>query len=100
MHLSGFLSMCCIMSIISVMVPYLWSVFNMRSEYSELLLLFLIAWTCSLYLVRKALPVCPTYLIGQYKHFVWQMPLSCNLSVRECSFTILYCVLHSQFCFP
>jgi hypothetical protein len=39
------------MSIVSVMVLYLYPVFNMWSEYPELLLLFLIACICSLYLV-------------------------------------------------
>jgi hypothetical protein len=53
------------MSIVSVMVQYLCPVFNMLFEYPELLLLFLIACTCSLYLVWSALPVCPMYFSGQ-----------------------------------
>jgi hypothetical protein len=40
-------------------------VFNMWFEYPELLLLFLIACICSLYLVLNVRPVCPIYFNGQ-----------------------------------
>jgi hypothetical protein len=45
---------------VSVIVPYLRPVFNMWVEYPELLLLFLFASVCSLYLVRNTLLVHPT----------------------------------------
>jgi hypothetical protein len=48
-------------SMVSVMGP----VFSMWSEYPELLLLFFIANTCSLYLVWNVLPVWPMYFTGQ-----------------------------------
>jgi hypothetical protein len=41
-------------------------------EYWELLLLFLIACMCSLYLVWNALPICSTYFCRQSNHFIWQ----------------------------
>jgi hypothetical protein len=79
-------------STVSVMVPYLCPVFNMWFEYGELLLLFLNACMCSLYLVRNVLPVCLMYVSGQSKHIIWQIPLSLYLSVRGCCFNI-FCIL-------
>jgi hypothetical protein len=29
------------------------------------------AWMCSLYLMSNVLPVCPMYLSGQSRHFIW-----------------------------
>jgi hypothetical protein len=46
------------MSVLSLMVPYVYPVFNMSVEYSVLVLLFLITRVLSLYLLRIALPVC------------------------------------------
>jgi hypothetical protein len=40
------------------MVPYVCPEFNIWFEYPELLLLLLIALTCSLYLTLSVLPVC------------------------------------------
>jgi hypothetical protein len=42
---------------VSVMSPYLYPVFNIWFQLSQLLLLFIIACICSLYLVHNALPV-------------------------------------------
>jgi hypothetical protein len=44
------------MSILSVIVPYACPVFNIGFEYPELLLLLLIAYMCSLYLVWNVRP--------------------------------------------
>jgi hypothetical protein len=87
-------------STVSVMVPYLCPVFNMWFEYRELLLLFLNACMCSLYLVRNVLPVCLMYVSGQSMHFIWQIPLSLYLSVRGCCFSmfcIVICVMNAIF---
>jgi hypothetical protein len=65
-----------------------------------LLLLFLIAWICSLYLVRNALPVCPMYLSGQSKQFIWKTLLSFYLSFCGLSFAmfrIVFCILNAIF---
>jgi hypothetical protein len=60
-----------IMTMMSIMVPYVCPVFSMWFEYSELLLLFLMTCTCSLYLVLNVLPVCFVYFNGQSRHFSW-----------------------------
>jgi hypothetical protein len=64
----------CVLMILMVCVigPYLCPMCNMWVEYWELLLLFLIACLCSLYLVWNALPICSTYFCRQFNHFVWQ----------------------------
>jgi hypothetical protein len=88
------------MSMVSAMVPHLCPVFHMWLEYPELLLLFLIACMCSLYLVWKVLPVCPMYLSGQSKHFIWYMPLLLYLSFcGHCPtmFCIVFRVLNAIF---
>jgi hypothetical protein len=57
--------------IVSVILPYVCSVFNMCFEYPELLLLFLIACMCFVYLVLNVRPVCPMYFNGQSMHLIW-----------------------------
>jgi hypothetical protein len=47
-----------IISRVSVMVAYVCRVFSMWFEYPELLLLLLMAWMCSLYLILNVLHVC------------------------------------------
>jgi hypothetical protein len=59
-----------IIPMVSVMVLYFCPVFNMCFEYPELLLLFLIACICSLYLVWNVLLVCPMYLSGHFRHYL------------------------------
>jgi hypothetical protein len=49
---------------------------------------------CSLYLVWNVLPVCPMYLSGQSKHFIWYMPLSLYLSFCGCCLTMFCIVFH------
>jgi hypothetical protein len=61
--------------IVLVVLPYLCSVFNICFEYPELPLLFLIAWTCSLYLVLNVRPVCPIHFNGQSMHLILYTPL-------------------------
>jgi hypothetical protein len=53
-------------SIVSLMDPYICSVFSMWLEYPELLLLFLVACMCYLYPVLNVLPHCPMYLQIQW----------------------------------
>jgi hypothetical protein len=48
---------CFIIPMVSVVVPYVFSVFSIWLEYPELPLLFLMACICSLYLVLNVLPV-------------------------------------------
>jgi hypothetical protein len=57
--------------VVLVTLPYAYPVLDMWFEYPELLLLFLIARICSLHLVCKVRPVCPTYFSGQSMHFIW-----------------------------
>jgi hypothetical protein len=84
------------MFIVSVMVLYVCPTFYTWLECYELLLLFLIAYICSLYLVWNILPVCPMYFNGQYRHFIRQMSLLLYLSVRGWFYYVLYCVLRSE----
>jgi hypothetical protein len=56
---------------VSVMVPYVCLVFNICLKYPVLLLLFLIACMCSLYIVWNVRPVCHMYFSGQSRHFIW-----------------------------
>jgi hypothetical protein len=56
-------------------VSYEWPKFKICSAYFEFCLSVLMAWMCSLYLVRKVRPVSPTYLSGQSLHLSWYMPL-------------------------
>jgi hypothetical protein len=44
-------------SMVSVIVPYACPMFSNLFEYPELLLLFLMAWMCSLYLMLNVLHV-------------------------------------------
>jgi hypothetical protein len=67
-----FPSLCVLtMSNVSVTVPYVCPVFDIWLEYHELLLLFLIACTCSLYLMWSLLPVCPMNFGRQSRYFIW-----------------------------
>jgi hypothetical protein len=86
-----------IMSIVSVMVPYVCPMFNMWLEYPKLPLLFLTACMCSLYLLWNVLPVCPMYFSGQSRLFIWKMSLLLYLSVCGWCFTmfcIVFCILN------
>jgi hypothetical protein len=60
-----------IMSLVSVMVPYVYPIFNIWLEYPELLLLFIIAYMCYFYLVWNALPVYTLYFSCQFRYFIW-----------------------------
>jgi hypothetical protein len=75
-----FFSMCKV-SIASSMVLYVCCVSGMCCEYLEFGLLDRIAYTCSLYLVLKFLPVCPIYLSWYSLHFIWYIPFLLYLSV-------------------
>jgi hypothetical protein len=83
------------MSVVSVMVPYVWPVSDILLEYPELLLLFLIARICSLYLILKVLPVWPIYFNGQSRHLIWYMPLLYLSVLMWCLsiFSSVFCVL-------
>jgi hypothetical protein len=83
MCISVFLLCVCvlIMPTVSVMVPYVCPMFNMRLESPELLLLFQIACIRSLYLVWNILSACPVYFSGQSRHLIGQMSLLFYLSV-------------------
>jgi hypothetical protein len=63
----------CKTSIMSVMGLYECCVSSMCCAYFELELFDLMEWMCSLYLVWKFLPVCPTYFFGHPPHFSWYM---------------------------
>jgi hypothetical protein len=82
------------MSIVSVIFPYVCPVFNMWFEYPELPLLLLIACICSLYLVWNARPACPMYLSEQSRHFIWYMPLFICLCGGF--YRVLYCISCSE----
>jgi hypothetical protein len=89
-----------ITSIVFCIVPYVCPVFNMCSEYPVLLLLCLMSFICSFYLVLNLLPVCPMYSIGQSRHFMRYIPLLsylflCNFGFNICC--ILFFVLNATF---
>jgi hypothetical protein len=88
-----------IISIIFVMVPYVCTMFNIWLEYPKLLLLLLIACTCSMYLVWKVPPVHPIYFSGQSRHFISWMPLLLYLTIHWCfiMFCITFCILNAIF---
>jgi hypothetical protein len=65
-------------SIVFVVVPHVCSVFSIWFEYPELLLLFCIAWMCSLSLVLNVCPICLMYLSGQ-------SAFSCDISHSYCT---------------
>jgi hypothetical protein len=79
-------------SIVSVIVPYVCPVLNIWFAYPVLVLLLLISCMCSLYLVLNVLPVYPTYFSGQSMHFIWQMPLLLYLSICGCGLNI-FCIV-------
>jgi hypothetical protein len=54
---------------------------RMCCAYLELSLFVLIACMCSLYRVRKYLPVCPMHLSWQSLQFIWYTPLMLYMSV-------------------
>jgi hypothetical protein len=80
------------MSIVSVIVPYVCPIFIVWFEYPELLLLLLMVWMCSLYLILNVLPVWPTYFNGQCRHLIWYMLLLLYLSVCAWCFNMLLIV--------
>jgi hypothetical protein len=59
------------MSMLSVMVPYVWPVLSTRREYPEWPVLFRMAGTSSLYLPVKACSIWPLYFSEQSKLFCW-----------------------------
>jgi hypothetical protein len=61
-------------------------------EYPELLLLFLIACVCSLYLILNVRPVCPIYFNEQSIHLIWYTPLSSYSSRCGWGFT-RFCIV-------
>jgi hypothetical protein len=63
-----------IISIVLVIHPYACLVLNMWLEYPELMLLLLMACMPSLCLVENDQSLCPTYLSGQFTHFIWYTP--------------------------
>jgi hypothetical protein len=66
---------------------------KMRCEYLEFRLLYCVACMCSLYLVLKFLPICPTYFNGHSLHLFWYIPLLLYLSVWFFGLeVVLYCV--------
>jgi hypothetical protein len=67
-------------------------VFNIWLEYPELLLLFLIACMCSLYLVWNVRPVCPMYFRGHSIHLIWYTPLFSYPCICGCGFT-MFCTV-------
>jgi hypothetical protein len=74
-----------IMSMVSVIFPYVCPVFSMWFECPGLLLLLLILCVCSLYLVLNVLLVCPTY-------FIWWIPLLLYSSI--CNFCLsIFCIV-------
>jgi hypothetical protein len=83
-----------IISIVSFTVAYIYPDFSMWYEYPQLLLLFLVAWSCSLYLIISVLPVCRMYFSGQCRHFIWQTPHLLCLSVCSWDFNI-FCAVFS-----
>jgi hypothetical protein len=60
--------------IVSVILPYVFPVFNVWSDYPELQLLFLIACMFSLHLIWTIRPVCPIYFSGQSIYLFWYTP--------------------------
>jgi hypothetical protein len=79
-----------IISIVSAMVLY--PVFSVWFEYPELLLLLLMSWICSLYLLLNVRPLCPMYFSVQSRRFIWWMPLLLYLSVCAWGFNI-FCIV-------
>jgi uncharacterized membrane protein YhhN len=71
MHLSMFLFMCSYNAHCIYYGPVCMSRVNMRLVSPELLLLFIIASICSLYLVWNVVPVCPIYFSVWSRHFIW-----------------------------
>jgi hypothetical protein len=57
-------------SIVSVILPYACPILNMWFE-CPVLMLFLMACMCSLYLVLNVWPVCPKYFSAQYSIILW-----------------------------
>jgi uncharacterized membrane protein YwzB len=71
----------CNILMVFLIVLYVCCVSSMCCAYFELGLLLRIAWICSLYLVLKFLPVCPTYWSGQSLQLSKYMPLLLYISV-------------------
>jgi hypothetical protein len=75
-------------SIVSHAVPYVCPVFNMWLVYPELVLLLLMSWIRSLYLMLNVQPVCSIYFNGQSSNFIWYMPLLLYLSLCAWGFNV------------
>jgi hypothetical protein len=70
----------CKMFNMSSMFPYVCPVSSICWEYLDVVLLDFIACMCSLNLVLKFLPVCPTYFLGQLLHLISYIPHRLYLS--------------------